>query len=75
MTVADENAYLPLEPVTCDACGSSDVLPMPVETLLDRVRWAAFFAPFKCRRCRKKLYRRVKKKSFLAPGNPPDAGV
>ena len=57
--------YVPLEPVRCDACGRADILQLPVETLMDRLRWAAFFGPFKCRSCRKKLYRRVKKKDFM----------
>jgi hypothetical protein len=34
---------------------------MPVAGLMDRLRWAFSRAPFKCRKCRKKLYRKVRK--------------
>jgi len=57
--------YLPLEPVQCRRCGSTDTLPLPVLTLRDRLRWAAFYGPFKCRYCHKKMYRRIKKKMFM----------
>lgn len=63
--IASQYDYVPLEPVRCDGCGSPDTLPLPVETLMDRLRWAAFFGPFKCRNCHKKLYRRVKKRIFM----------
>ncbi len=59
--IAEPKDYEALAPVRCNRCGSTDTLPMPVVNLIDRVRWAAYFAPFKCRKCRKKLYRRVRK--------------
>jgi hypothetical protein len=53
--------YESLAPVRCDRCGSPDTIPLPVSTLMDRLRWAGYFGPFKCRKCHAKLYRRVKK--------------
>jgi hypothetical protein len=63
--IASQSDYVPLEPVRCEKCGSRDTLPLPVVTLRDRLRWAAFYAPFKCRYCHGKMYRRVKKKVFM----------
>jgi len=63
--IAGKADYMPLAPVRCHRCGSADILPFPVVTIRDRLRWAAFYGPFKCRYCHKKLYRRVKKKVFM----------
>lgn len=63
--IAGQYDYVPLKPVRCDSCGSMDTIPLPVVTLRDRLRWAAFYGPFKCRYCHRKLYRRVKKKIFM----------
>ena len=57
--IAEQKDYKPRDAVRCDRCGSSDTLPMPVVNLMDRLRWAFDRAPFKCRKCRKKLYRKV----------------
>jgi len=44
-----------------------DSLPMPLENLLDKLARIACYAPFKCRACRAKFYR----KSQPIPSNPP----
>jgi len=62
---ASQFDFVPLEPVRCHRCGSTDIFQLPVITWKDRLRWAAFFGPFKCRQCHKKTYRRVKKKIFM----------
>jgi hypothetical protein len=56
--------FEPLAPVRCHGCGSSDIIPLPVATFSDRLCWAAYYGPFKCRKCRKKLYRRVRRTWF-----------
>ncbi len=58
---ATPESYKPIAPVKCSSCGSSDVVPMPVIGLIDRLAWRAFRAPFKCRGCHATLYRRVVK--------------
>ena len=69
--IASPSDFVPLEPVRCQRCGSTDIFQLPVVTLTDRLRWAAFFGPFKCRQCHKKIYRRVKKKIFMEEDGPP----
>jgi hypothetical protein len=59
----DVRRYEPVEQVRCHGCGSIDVLRMPIQTIFDQFRWSFQQAPFKCRSCRKKLYRQVKRKS------------
>ncbi|HEY1342399.1 MAG TPA: hypothetical protein VGF59_33065 [Bryobacteraceae bacterium] len=51
----------PLTPPRCKSCARSDVLPLPVQTLMDRLAWASWRRPYKCRACHKKFYVRVKK--------------
>ena len=62
---AGQYDFVPLEPVRCRGCGSTDIFQLPVVTLKDRLRWAAFYGPFKCRLCHRKMYRRVKKRMFM----------
>jgi hypothetical protein len=44
-----------------------DTIPMPVENLLDWLARKVGYAPFKCRACRAKFYRR----SHAVTANPP----
>ena len=51
----------PLARPKCKSCASSDVFPLPVQTLADRLEWTSWRGPYKCRVCHKKFYVRVKK--------------
>jgi hypothetical protein len=53
--------FEPIETVRCPDCGRSDIFPLPVENLVDRLAWAAYRGPFKCRACHRKFYRRIRK--------------
>jgi hypothetical protein len=58
---AEPEDFEAVAPVVCGSCGSADTFPLPVISLLDRVVWATYRAPFKCRKCHTTLYRRVLK--------------
>ena len=38
-----------------------DVVSMPVSTLLDKLVFGLSLGPFRCRACRRKFYRRVRR--------------
>ena len=57
----DQYAFEPLTPARCKLCGKTDVFPSQVETLLDKIAWAAFRGPFLCRACHRKFYWRVRR--------------
>ena len=54
-------ALLLKNPLQCPGCGAKAVMIMEVETLFDRLAWAAWCAPVLCRVCHAKFYRRVRK--------------
>jgi hypothetical protein len=58
---AQPEDFEPIHKVRCPACGRSDIFPLPVENLIDRIAWACFRGPFKCRACHRKFYRRIRK--------------
>jgi hypothetical protein len=61
LVYAEPTDFEPVAPVRCTTCGSADVFPLPVMSFVDRVAWATYRAPFKCRQCHATLYRRVLK--------------
>ena len=62
-----EYAFEAEAPVKCDYCGRTDVFPLPVQTFLDKVAWAAFRGPYRCRACHKKFYRKIRKLALEEP--------
>lgn len=58
---AQPEDFQPIETIRCPDCGRSDIFPLPVESMADRIAWAAFRGPFRCRACDRKFYRRIRK--------------
>ncbi len=48
------------DPLLCPACGGKAVAVMEVETIFDRLAWAAWYVPLLCRICHSKFYRRIR---------------
>jgi hypothetical protein len=53
----------------CPRCLRYDTIPMPMANLLDKLADLVNYAPFKCRACRAKFYRRPHR----IPASPPPA--
>lgn len=51
----------------CPRCLRCDTIPMPMENVLDKLAYLVSYAPFKCRACRAKFYRRPRP----IPAGPP----
>jgi hypothetical protein len=51
----------------CPRCTRLDTIPMPADNVLDKLIGCIRYAPFKCRACRTKFYRRPQP----APDSPP----
>jgi transcription elongation factor Elf1 len=48
-------------PLQCPACGATTVSIMEVQTVFDKLAWAAWCAPVLCRICHSKFYRKIRK--------------
>jgi hypothetical protein len=58
---AQPEDFEPIGGIRCPGCGRADVFRLPVDNLIDRLAWAAFRGPFRCRACHRKFYRRIRK--------------
>jgi hypothetical protein len=59
----------PWAPYRCPRCERYDTIPLPPAGLLDKLRGGFGYAPFKCRACRAKFYRR---QEAVAECPPPE---
>ena len=66
----------PWAPYRCPRCMRFDTIPMPAEHVLDKLIGCFHVAPYKCRACRAKFYRRALKTAAApAPPAPVEQGA
>ena len=72
-TLAAQSDVQPWAPYRCPSCRRCDTIPMPRIILIDKLIRCAGLAPYKCRACRAKFYRRtLPKTAFQEPADHAD---